>query len=48
MMSFLWFLVGLLLGGCVSFMVLCCIQLNRINSYEAEIRKLRSQLNDRF
>ena len=41
----LWFLVGLFIGGIVTTLVLCCLQINRINEYEAELRKLRSQLN---
>lgn len=44
-MEFLWFLVGLLLGGCVSFVIICCLQINRINDYEEELRNLRFQLN---
>ena len=42
-----WFLVGLFIGGIVTTLVLCCLQINRINEYEAELRKLRSQLNNK-
>ena len=31
-------IIGLLLGGCVSFCILGCMQINRINEYEDEIR----------
>ena len=40
-------IIGLLLGGCVSFCILGCMQINRINECEAELRKLRSQLNNK-
>ena len=33
-------IIGLLLGGCVSFCILGCMQINRINDYENEIRRL--------
>ena len=36
-------LIGLLLGGCVSFCILGCMQINRINDYEDEIRRLRTK-----
>ena len=45
MNEFLFFFIGLLLGGSVSFVILCSIQLNRINAYEAEIRKLKAQIS---
>lgn len=44
MSEFLFFLIGLLLGGCIGVIVLCGFQLNRINDYEYQIRKLKSQL----
>jgi hypothetical protein len=31
MTEFLWFLVGLFIGGIVTTLVLCCLQINRIN-----------------
>lgn len=37
-------IIGLLLGGCVSFCILGCMQINRINDYEYEIRRLRANL----
>ena len=36
-------IIGLLLGGCVSFCILGCMQINRINDYEDEIRRLPCQ-----
>ena len=47
MTEFLWFLVGLFIGGNVATLVVCCLQINRINEYEAELRKFRSQLNNK-
>ena len=44
MAALLWFLAGLLIGGCIGTVVLCCVQINRSNRYEREIRQLRSQL----
>ncbi|MBR5947783.1 MAG: inseCt neurotoxin 1c [Clostridia bacterium] len=45
MSEFLWFLAGLFIGGIVSTLVLCCLQINRVNDCEAEIHALRSQLD---
>ena len=39
MTELLWFVGGLLFGGFVSTMFLCCLQLHRINKYEALIRE---------
>lgn len=36
-------MIGLLLGVCVSFCILGCMQINRINDYEDEIRRLRTK-----
>lgn len=47
MTEFLWFFVGLFIGGIVATLVLCCLQINRINEYEAELRKLRAQQNNK-
>ena len=44
MSEFLFFLIGLLLGGCLSIILLCGFQLNRVNDYESQIRKLKAQL----
>lgn len=37
-------IIGLLLGGCVSFCILGCMQINRINDYESEIHRLKTRL----
>ena len=44
MSEFLFFLIGLLLGGCLGIILLCGFQLNRVNDYESQIRKLKAQL----
>ena len=36
-------MIGLLLGCCISFCILGCMQINRINDYEDEIRRLRTK-----
>lgn len=46
MFNFLCFLMGLVLGSCVTFTVMCMLQINRISEYEAEISKLKSQLDE--
>lgn len=47
MTEFLWFLVGFLISGLFMNVMMCCLQLHRCNKYEAEIRSLRSQLNNK-
>lgn len=41
------FVIGLLLGGCISAAILCCVQVNRICDYEQKIFKLQEKLNNR-
>ena len=41
------FLIGLLLGGCIAAVILCCIQINRICRCEQEIHRLRKKLNNK-
>ena len=36
-------IIGLVLGGSISFCILGCMQINRINDYEDEIRRLRTK-----
>lgn len=45
-MKILMFFLGLMLGGFLSTIVFCCFQINRVNSYEQEIRRLKAQLSD--
>lgn len=39
-------IVGLMLGGCISTTLLCCLQIKRISYYEREIQRLRKKLNN--
>lgn len=41
MSELLFFLLGMMFGGFVALVTLCCLQINRIRKYEAEIRRLR-------
>lgn len=41
-----WFLVGLMLGGCAVGISLCCLQINRINDYEAALSEAQSEIKD--
>lgn len=47
MTELLFLLLGMVVGGCAATTFLCCLQLNRINSYEAEIRRLKSKLQSK-
>lgn len=43
MSELLFFLLGMIIGGFVVLIMLCCLQVSRINKYEAEIRRLKQQ-----
>ena len=45
MTALVWLLVGLMLGGCVSILMLCCMQYHRTEDYEDEIRRLQDELS---
>lgn len=47
MREVLFLLLGMVLGGIAATVLLCCLQINRINGYEAELRRLREKGNDR-
>ena len=38
-------IIGLLIGGCISTALFCCVQINRINSYGQTIQSLLEKLN---
>ena len=38
-------ILSFLLGGTIATVILCCVQINRINSYQNEIDRLKEQLN---
>ena len=43
MSELLFFFLGMMFGGLVAVVMLCCLQINRIHKYEAEIRRLRQK-----
>ena len=43
MKELLFLLLGMIVGGGVATVMLCCLQINRINDYEAEKRKLKNK-----
>lgn len=44
MSEFLFFIIGLLIGGCLGTVVVCTVQIERICEYEFQIRKLKTQI----
>lgn len=46
-MEFVMLIIGLLLGGCIAAVILCCMQINRICDYQSEIRRLKEKLNNK-
>lgn len=45
MKEFIFIIIGILIGGSTTLIYMCCLQINRINKYETEIKKLKNQLN---
>ena len=43
-MTALWFIIGLLLGGCIGVVTMCLFQINKCNYYESEIRRIEEQI----
>ena len=41
----LMLIIGLLIGGCISTALLCCVQINRVNEYEKTIQSLLEKTN---
>lgn len=41
-MNILSFIIGFILGGIVMMVIMCLIQINRINSMEKELLKVRN------
>lgn len=44
-MNIVWFVFGLLAGGCIGTGVMSLFQFKRINEYEKQIRELKGNLN---
>ena len=32
-MGFLWFFLGMMVGGCLAVLLMCCLSIHRINKY---------------
>ena len=43
-MALVWLIIGIVLGGSVSFVALCCIQIGRVNEHQSEVIRLRGEL----
>lgn len=39
-MGFIWFLLGLILGGVIGLTIMCIFQINRLNDYELQLREI--------
>lgn len=44
MVNVICFFSGVFLGACVGLVVMCTMQIRRINDYESEISRLKSEL----
>lgn len=44
-MGFVWFVLGLLTGGCIGIVIMCLFQINRLNEYEKQIREIEDKVN---
>ena len=44
-MAIAMLIIGLILGGCITTILLCCFHINRINYYEQTIKSLKEKLN---
>lgn len=40
----IFLLIGLFIGGTIGVVMMCLVQIHRINSYEGKIAKLKKQL----
>ena len=43
-MGFVWFLLGLIVGGMIGLTIMCLFQINRLNEYEKQIKEIQGQL----
>ena len=42
-MGFIWFLLGLILGGVIGLTIMCIFQINRLNDYELQLREIEEK-----
>lgn len=40
-------IIGLMLGGSAAAVILCCMQINQIRSYESKIQRLMEKINNK-
>ncbi len=46
-MGFLWFLIGLFLGGVIGVVIMACLRMNKVEDYESELMKLDRELKNK-
>ena len=42
-MGFVWFLLGLIVGGIIGLTIICLFQINRLNDYELKLREIEEK-----
>jgi hypothetical protein len=42
-MGFVWFLLGLIVGGMIGLTIMCLFQINRLNDYELKLQEIEEK-----
>ena len=42
-MGFVWFLLGLIVGGIIVITIMCIFQINRLNDYELKLHEIEEE-----
>ena len=42
-MGFVWFLLGLIVGGMIGITIMCIFQINRLNDYELKLQEIEEK-----
>ena len=42
-MGFVWFLLGLIVGGMIGITIMCLFQINRLNDYELKLQEIEEK-----
>ena len=42
-MGFVWFLLGLIVGGIIGLTIMCLFQINRLNDYELKLQEIEDK-----
>ena len=42
-MGFVWFLLGLIVGGLIGLTIMCLFQINRLNDYELKLQEIEEK-----